>query len=225
MEQAQHTQTAVVFGPNGMVGKQLVLQLIKETTISKIRVFTRQPLDFEHEKVVEIHADFNDWNNIESHLFPDDIVFCCIGTTMKKAGSKDKFRAVDLEIPVKIAHHGKQRDISKLIVVSSMGADEYGKTFYLRTKGEMEEQVRQTGPALVSFVRPSLLLGNREEFRLGEKIGASLMKTFSFAMKGKYEKYKAIDATDVAKAMIRIAGFTRPKMVYESDELKALVTQ
>lgn len=225
MEKTPYYHTASVFGPTGLVGKQLVLQLIKETTFSKIKVFTRRPLNFEHEKVVEILIDFSDWGDIASNLFSDEIVFCCVGTTISKAGSKEQFKKVDLELPVKIAQHARNRGVMKYIVVSSVGANPDSNNFYLRTKGEMENEVKNTGMAIVSFVRPSMLLGDREEFRLGEETGKFFMKTFSFAFKGRWEKYKGIEARDVARAMIRISGFTHPKLVYESDELQAMVTQ
>lgn len=222
MKNIPYYHTAVVFGATGLVGKQLVLQLVRESTFSKIKVFTRRPLHYEHEKIIEYITDFNDFNEIESNLFKNDILFCCIGTTIKKAGSKENFTKVDLDLPVNIAKAGKNRGISKYIVVSSIGADAGARNFYLRIKGQMEQKVTESGLPVISFARPSMLLGDREEYRFGEEMGKVFMKTFAFAFKGKWKKYKGIEAKDVAKAMIHIAGFSLPKMIYESDELQEL---
>ena len=224
MENVPYYHTAVVFGATGLVGKQLVLALIKESTYSKIKVFTRRPLHYEHEKIVEIITDFSDFKDVTSNLFSGDIIYCCIGTTIRKAGSKDNFKKVDLDLPVEIARAGKDRGIAKIIVVSSVGANTDSRNFYLKTKGEMEEKVKETGLPAASFVRPSMLLGDRDEFRFGEEAGKFFMKLFSFAFRGKWKKYQGIEATNVAKAMIRIAGFSHPQQVYESDELHQLAT-
>lgn len=222
MENVPYYHTAVVFGATGLVGKQLVLQLVRESTYSKIKVFTRRPLQYEHEKIVEVITDFRDFKDIEADLFKDNIVFCCIGTTIKKAGSKENFTKVDLDLPVNIAKAGKNRGVSKYIVVSSVGANADASNFYLRTKGQMEKKVTETRLPFISFVRPSMLLGDREEFRFGEEAGKFFMKTFAFAFKGKWKKYKGIEAKDVARAMIHISGFSHPQLVYESDELQEL---
>lgn len=225
MEKVPYYQTAVVFGPTGLVGNQLVLQLVKESTYSKIKVFTRKPLKFEHEKIIEIETDFSNWKDIESNLFSDDIVFCCVGTTIKKAGSKEKFKQVDLDLPLKIATHAHKRGVEKMIVVSSVGANENSNNFYLKTKGEMEVEVQNSGIPHVTAVRPSMLMGDRDEFRLGEEAGKLFMKGFSFAFQGKLKKYKGIEAKDVAIAMIQIAGFIHPEQIYESDELQEIAAK
>ncbi len=222
MESIPYYHTAVVFGATGLVGKQLVLGLIKESTYSKIKVFTRRPLHYEHEKIIEIITDFSDFKDVTSNLFSSDIIYCCIGTTIRKAGTKDNFKKVDLDLPVEIALAGKERGISKIIVVSSVGSNADSSNFYLKTKGEMEEKVKKAGLPVATFVRPSMLMGDRDEFRFGEEVGKFFMKSFSFAFKGKWKKYQGIEAANVAKAMIRIAGFSHPKQVYESDELQQL---
>ncbi len=214
-------QTAIVFGATGLVGRQLVLELIQHSEYTRIKVFTRRKLDFSHEKVHEIITDFSDWDKISKSMIGES-VFCCIGSTQKKAGSKEAFRKIDYNLVIKIAEMTLEKSISKLAVISSIGADSKSSNFYLRTKGEMEDKILSIPIAKRIIVRPSLLLGNRKEFRISELFGKLLFFLLGYLFVGKLKKYKGIQANKVAKAMIKLVDRKDDQVIFESDELQSL---
>ena len=218
----QFYQTAIVFGATGLVGRQLVLELIQHTGYTRIKVFTRRKLDFEHEKVHEIVTDFNDWDKI-SNAMTGEAVFCCIGTTLKKAGSKDAFRKIDYDLTIKIAELTHVKGIGKFAVISSIGANHNSSNFYLRTKGEMEKKVKTIPIDKKIIVRPSFLLGDRKEFRLLEQLAKTLFYVFGFSFVGRLKKYKGVKATQVANAMIKLLERKDDKVIFESDELVCVI--
>lgn len=217
----QFYQTALVFGATGLVGRQLVLQLIQHSEYTRIKVFTRKKLDFAHEKIYEIITDFEDWERI-SESMTGEAVFCCIGSTQKKAGSKEAFRKIDFDMVVKIAELTQEKNIGKFAVISSIGANANSSNFYLKTKGEMEEKLLSMAIDKKIIVRPSLLLGDRKEFRLAEKLGKVLFYLFGFLFFGSLKKYKGIHANQVAIALIKLMERKDNQVIFESDELAEL---
>lgn len=211
-------KTAIVFGPTGAVGKELILKLISDDRYEKVIAFSRRVLDVEHPKLDVILDAMNDVAKFHEKILGHDL-FCCLGTTSRKAGSRVNFRKVDLELPVKIAEIASSNGVPNFIAISSIGAGKKGRGFYLDVKTEMEEEVLQFDFQKLSFVRPSLLLGKRDEFRLSEDAGKVVNSLLSWAMVGKMEKYKGITTEDVASAMIEIINLEKPNIVYESDEL------
>lgn len=175
-----------------------------------------------HERLTEIIDDYTHLENLKIQT-PIDDVFCCIGTTIKKAGSKESFKKVDLELPVAIAKLAADRKAEKLLVVSSIGAKAGSGNFYLRTKGEMEKEVLKIEGPLKTIIRPSMLLGERNEKRSAESFGQVLMKPLKLLMIGKLRKYKPIPAADVACAMIAIAN-SQPtaQVIFESHDLQEI---
>jgi uncharacterized protein YbjT (DUF2867 family) len=150
-------------------------------------------------------------------------VFCCLGTTIKKAGSQAAFRKVDFEYPVEIAKLAAQNNAEQFLLVTALGANPESAIFYSRVKGEVEIAVQRLPYRAIHIFRPSLLLGNRAETRLNEKIGAVAMKTFSFLMFGALQKYRPIAASAVAAAMIKAAKRGQPGVhIHESDKIQAL---
>ncbi|MBK7964041.1 MAG: NAD(P)H-binding protein [Bacteroidetes bacterium] len=168
-------------------------------------------------------TDFEDLEKSVSKVKDAHALFCCIGTTLKKAGSKEAFRRVDYQIPLNLAAMAEKAGIKKLIIVSSLGADPNSNTFYLKTKGEMEKDIAVNYSfQKLAFLRPSLLLGTRHEFRLGERIAQFFLVLFSFLMIGRFAKYKPISDYKVAKAMISISNSLNNQKFYESEELMYL---
>jgi uncharacterized protein YbjT (DUF2867 family) len=167
-------------------------------------------------------SDFSKLMDLKEKLNAD-VCFCCIGTTIKTAGSKEGFARVDLEIPKKIAQLAEALSIPSLVAISSIGANANSSSFYLKTKGEMEKAVKEIYHGNLKFVRPSLLMGDRDEFRLGEKVSVAFMKGFGWLFAGPLKKYRGIYAGDVARAMIKISDLPSDKTIYESDELQKLV--
>ena len=147
-------------------------------------------------------------------------MFCCLGTTIAAAGSKEAFRKIDFDLPVKIAEEASKNNIFSFLIISSLGADTKSSNFYYKTKGEMEKTIQKFSFRKISILRPSMLLGGRKEFRLGEIIGKELMRALSFVFVGSLKKYKAIHAQNVAKAMVEIANNDFGKTIFESDEIR-----
>jgi len=212
-------KTAIVFGATGLIGSLLLQHLCESPVYSQVITFSRKSIHFNHPKLKEVFNYFTDLSSIKKSLHGDDL-FCCIGTTIKKAGSQENFRKIDFEMPVQLAKMAEENKIKGFFVVSSIGADSRSSNFYLRTKGEMEKEVLDCNIPKIAVVRPSMLLGKRNEFRFGEEVGKIIMKSFSFLIQGKYRKYRAIKAETVAKALILIANDDScDQDIYESDEL------
>lgn len=150
-------------------------------------------------------------------------VYACLGTTIKKAGSQDAFRKVDHDYTLAIANAAKAAGVERFAVVSSVGANARSSNFYLRVKGETDEAIEKIGfPSLV-IARPSMLVGNREESRPGEKVGIAMSKVFTFAMVGGLKKYRPIEARRVAGAMIAaVARGSGSATILEHDDLVEL---
>lgn len=211
---------AVVFGATGLVGGELINDLLKQNDFNKIIAIVRRDLPVSHPKFEICRLD--DYSHLLKLREKLDAAayFCCIGTTIKIAGSQEAFRKVDLEIPQQIAHLAESLSIPALVIISSIGADPASSNFYLRTKGEMEKTVREIYSGNLKFVRPSLLMGNRKEFRFAEKTSAVFMKAFGWLFAGPLRKYRGIYARDVARAMIKISRLPKDKVIFESDELQ-----
>ncbi len=212
-------KVAYVFGGTGLIGHALLNELVNNDSIDKIISVGRKKIDISDPKFENYVVDDIRKQISEIALPAGDIVFCCIGTTLRKAGSKESFRKVDFDIPVQIARFASQKNIPVMLVVSSLGADPRSSNFYLRTKGEMEESVQSIFKGRLKFIRPSLLLGNRQEKRWGESIGIQFMNLFGWLFAGPLKKYRGIPAIQVAKSMVRLSEDTSEKRIYESHEL------
>ena len=212
-------KSAVVFGATGLVGKELVAELLSQDACEKVIAVVRRKLPLQNTKLQQVLLP--DFANLKHHkdLLHAHDYYCCIGTTIKTAGSKDAFRQVDYEIPLQIAQLAEELAISNLVVISSIGANAASRNFYLRTKGEMENAVRNVYHGNLKIVRPSLLMGNRDEYRFGEKIAVAVMKISGWLFIGPMKKYRGIHARDVAKAMVKATLLPENKVFVESDEL------
>lgn len=214
-------KTASIIGASGAVGQELLAALLQHPAYSQVKSFGRKKLDIQHSKLEQHLVDFNQVQQFTPQLVADDI-FICIGTTIKKAKSKKQFRKIDLDIPLSIATALQNQKFSQLIAISSIGAGGRGLGFYLQTKTEMEQGLIKKLGDRVRIVRPSLLLGQRKEFRMGEEIGKFINFVLSPFYFGKLKKYKGIQTKDVAKAMIKIANSEQKKQIFESNELQVL---
>jgi uncharacterized protein YbjT (DUF2867 family) len=213
-------RTALVIGATGLVGKNLVTRLLESEGYEEIRVICRRECPVKHKKVKNYLIDFNELEKREE-MFSVDDVYCSLGTTMKKAGSKEAFRAIDKDLVIKIAEIAERQKVKQFIYVSSMGADPGSHNFYLKVKGETEEALNKMDFESVHLVRPSLLLGYREEPRPAEKavgIALSILKLIP----GKFFRERSpISASMVAYAMTRIALKNRKgRFIYSSGEIK-----
>jgi uncharacterized protein YbjT (DUF2867 family) len=200
-------------GATGLTGRQLLALLLADASVTHVLAPTRHALT--------AHPKLENPVGVVSHLAgqlhgPIDTVFCCLGTTIRQAGSREAFRMVDYDLPLSLGRHGLALGASHYVVISSLGADASSRVFYNRTKGELEVALQKQGWPRLTIVRPSLLLGARREFRLGEVLGAPLSRVLP-------GRWRGIEAATVARAMWRLAeapgSGTR---IVESDELRQI---
>jgi uncharacterized protein YbjT (DUF2867 family) len=210
-------KTAIIIGATGLIGNTLVEQILENPAYSKVVLLLRKPLTISHPKLVQEVIDFDKPD--ASKIMGDDL-FCAMGTTLAKAGSKEGQYKIDCTYPFEIGKIAKANGVKQYILVSAVGANYDSSNFYLRTKGDLEKKIESLGFQNFVSLRPSMLLGDRGEFRLGEKIGMVLSNVLSPLLFGSLRKYHGIEASDVAKAMQRFAnqGLSGVKYV-EYDEM------
>lgn len=221
-------RAALLAGATGLVGRHCLDLLLDHPGYGAIHTLGRRPAGRSHAKLMEHVVDFANLAGLANLGDLENLdlsVFCCLGTTMRRAGSRDAFRRVDLEYPLALARATKARGARRFVVVSSLGADLRRGTFYTRIKGELERSLRAIGFPSLIVVRPSLLLGDREEFRPGERVAAALARLGRPVMVGRFRRYRPIHARDVARAMVRLADDgTAGVRVADSHELAELAS-
>ena len=215
-------KTALIFGSSGLVGKNLLNQIIHNSNYSKVKIFVRSSLEISDQKVEIINTDFKDLQKIKNLIIGDDCFFC-IGTTKKNSPDKNEYRRIELDLPKKIAQISKSNGIRSFIYVSSGFADPNNSGDYLKFKGLVEEEIKSLNFEKIGILRPSFLLGNRKENRVGEKIGIFIFKLLSPLFVGPFKKMKPIHSEIVAKAMIQIANEDIQQIIFESNEISDLV--
>ena len=215
-------KTALIFGSSGLVGKNLLSQVINNSNYSKIKIFVRSSPDISDRKIEIINTDFKDLEIIKNLITGDDCFFC-IGTTKKNSPNKSEYRRVELDLPKKIAQISKSNNVKSFIFVSSGFADPKNSGDYLKFKGLVEEEIKSLNFEKIGILRPSFLLGNRKENRVGEKIGIFIFKLLSPLFVGPFKKMKPIHSEIVAKAMIQIANEDIQQIIFESNEISDLV--
>ncbi len=211
---------AVLLGATGLIGKELLELLLSSEDYREVLAIVRRRLP-ERDKLKQVVV--NDWDTLEEHAdsFTGAVdVFCCLGTTMKKAGSQDQFRKVDVDYPLVAARLAQAAEAERFLVITAMGADAGSRIFYNRVKGELEASIRALRLPSAAILRPSLLLGERHEFRFGERSAAWLSQWFSFLFRGSLFQYKPIHARTVAVVMLRVAQMYLPGThVFENAQL------
>lgn len=189
-------RTALVAGATGLVGSFLVKMLLEDEHYARVRILVRNPVDLVHPKLDQVLFDFEQSDHTK--IVADD-VYCCLGTTIKNAGSKEAFRKVDYDYPLAIARPARANGALRFGLVSAMGADAGSRFFYNQVKGELEEELRQIPFDTLAILRPSLLLGPRKEYRAGEEVGKIIARGLSFLFP---RNYKGIHASQVAACLI-----------------------
>lgn len=211
------SKTALIAGSTGLIGSQLLQMLLDSDRYSQVVALTRQNLPLQHPKLTQLKIDFSKLGESLDDFAADDI-YCCLGTTMAKAGSKENFYQVDFYYPLLLAKSGKQRGVKQYMLVSALGADKNSSIYYNQVKGEIEEAVTQEHFRALHIFRPSLLLGSRAEQRTGEDAAKIVYKIFGFLIP---KKYKAIDSAKVARAMLHFASQEQPGThIHESQDLQ-----
>jgi uncharacterized protein YbjT (DUF2867 family) len=213
------SKSALVLGASGLVGQDLTKILTDSSEYNEITLLLRKKLDIDSEN---IHQEIVDFDNLEKYhsLFNVDSVFCCLGTTIKIAKTKDNFMKVDLEYPVTSAQITKQSGKGRFFVISAMGSDEKSKIFYNSVKGLLERKLKELNLNSLHIFRPSILMGDRKEFRLGESITLALCKVLPFVFIGVLKKYKPTKTTNLAFAMYKASlSDNKGTFVHEPEEI------
>ena len=214
-------KTALVFGSSGLIGGHLLSQLIENDDYNKIKIFVRSEPEINDPKVEIIKTDFNNLENHKEDIKGDDCFFC-IGTTKQNSPDKNEYRRVELDVPKEIAQIAKSNSVNSFVFVSSGYADPKSSGDYLKFKGEVEEELKGLNFSKLGIMRPSFLLGDRKEKRVGEKIGIFVFKLLSPLFLGPLKKMKPIHSATVAKAMIKISKSENDQIVFESNEIVKL---
>ncbi|MDX5592958.1 NAD(P)H-binding protein [Pseudovibrio sp. SPO723] len=215
-------KTAIVFGASGLIGSNLVRHLLANESYHKVTVLVRRSLGIEHAKLDEHLVDFANTNALNTLIRGDD-AFSCLGTTHKKAGSREAFQAVDFTLVHTLAQIARGNGVTHLLLVSSLGANPGSRSAYLRTKGEVEQAVADLGFPRTSIFRPSLLIGERNEYRLKESLAAAILSPLGLFLLGPLKRYRPIAAEQVAKAMIEVAAHPAEGLaIYQNEEIAAL---
>lgn len=210
---------ALIIGASGLCGKHCLHNLLKDSDYHEIEIWVRKTIEIKHPKLTEKIIDFN---NIESIDKTDaQHIFCCLGSTIKKAGNQKNFHIIDHDYVISLAKIAEKSAAKKFLYISSIGANAGSKNFYLKTKGKVEEDLKKINLNGLFIFRPSMLMGEREEFRFGEQIAKAFMRVFGFIFSGKLKKYRGIEASTVAKAMCQIAKSEKTgTFIIESDEIQ-----
>lgn len=212
-------RTALLLGASGLIGGHCMEQLLADPEYTQVTVLVRQPLPQSHARLTQRVVNFDRLHEAADAFRVTD-VFCCLGTTIKTAGSQEAFRRVDFTYPTESARLAWQQGATQFLLVSSLGADAKSRVFYSRTKGEVERAIAASELTSVQIFRPSLLLGQRTEIRTGERFAEKVGRALSVFLLGPLRKYRPIEAQAVATAMIAIAKQQQPGLhIYESDRI------
>jgi uncharacterized protein YbjT (DUF2867 family) len=214
-------RTAIVLGATGLTGSLLLDNLLTNSSYTQVIAFVRSELEVSHPKLSVRQVNLLHLLDYKEQ-FIGDVVFCCIGTTKAKTPDENLYRQIDYEIPLNAAKICEINGISNFIVMSSMGANRDSRVFYSRIKGEMEQAVLNTNINHIYILRPSLIAGKRNEFRLFELIAKSAMKVVDVLLVGRFKNYRSIKSETIAKAMVNLdlKGFS--ETIIESEQIKKI---
>jgi uncharacterized protein YbjT (DUF2867 family) len=215
-------RSAIVAGASGLVGERLLRRLLAGGSYDRVIAFVRGPVNLVHKKLEQRTVDYERMGRMSAFPRAED-VFCCLGTTIRKAGSPEAFHKVDVGYVARLAEVSVRAGSAQFLLVSAVGASAQSGNFYLRCKGEAEDMVRTLPYRGVQIFRPSFLIGHRREKRAGEAVGIALARVLSVAMLGPAGRYRPIRADDVAKAMAAVARESPPGIhVYETPAMQSL---
>ncbi|WP_165861430.1 NAD(P)H-binding protein [Paenibacillus paeoniae] len=204
---------AVIAGATGLVGGELVKLLLSREDYSKVTVLVRRKLPIAHERLEQLVVEYERLEELPGVLFENSDVYCALGTTRKKAGSKEQFERVDYGYPMALGRLAKRYHAARLLIITAMGADEASIFFYSKVKGRVEKDLQRLQLSRLHIFRPSLILGDRQEHRLGESAAVKLYAKLPFLFGGPKSKYRPITAREIAEGMLHVALFAE-----EADE-------
>jgi len=214
-------KTAILFGDTGLIGSHLLEELLNNEEYSRVKIFTRKDIKKIHSKLDIYNINFKQLDNYKDKIIGTDCFFC-LGTTRRQTPNKLDYIDTEFNLPVSIAQIAKENKIKSFIYVSSGGANAQSKNLYLQNKGKAENEIINLLFDFTAIIQPSLLLGNRSEFRIGERIAQFIFKSLSFIFVGKLRPFKAIHALTVSKAIIKIINKKEKNLYFTSDKLEIL---
>ncbi|WP_298770531.1 short chain dehydrogenase [uncultured Shewanella sp.] len=218
-------KTAIIAGSTGAIGTELLALLLKAMEYDQVHCLVRRPLGFSHPKLIVHSINYDEWDpqvfiNTHPELMHGQ-VFCCLGSTLKQAGSVEAFKRIDKEYVLSVARFAELSSAKGLSLISAIGANARSSNYYTQTKGEVEQQVQQYHIPAIRIFRPSLLRTKRAQFRLGEYVGFLLLTLLSPLLQGKLKKYRAISTRQVAKALYLTSIQEHSGVViFESDDIQ-----
>ncbi len=210
---------AFIVGATGLTGGYLLSELLESDYYDQVIALSRRPLDG-HPCQKNLIGGYDDLDTLAGEIRGDDI-YCCLGTTIKTAGSRENFRRVDYDYPIRVAELAFKNGAEQFLIITAMGANSQSSVFYNRVKGEVEHRLKEIPYTALHIFRPALLLGARKEKRMGETVAQGIFRVFNFLFVGPLRRYKAIRFEKVAHAMFSTARRRiRGAHIHESDELQ-----
>jgi len=220
--QSHSSRTALIVGASGLIGQHCLQALLQDSVYTQVKSLVRREMSTQHDKLQQHVVDFEDLKSNKDLIMADDI-FCCLGTTIKKAGSKERFRQVDYHFPLETAKLALENGAKQFLIVTALGANSNSNIFYNQVKGKVEESLAALHYTTLQIFQPSLLLGDRQEKRTGEKIGQILFNALSFLFVGPLKKYKGIEGKVVAEVMVHQAKKDlQGAYVHNSEEIQTI---
>lgn len=208
-----------IAGASGLTGNYCLEYLLLQLKVTKVISIGRRSIGIQNPKLEEVILSDN---KLQNKIIADAFI-CCLGTTIKKAGSKKAFEEIDLELPVYLAKELFKNECKTVAIISAMGADENSTFFYNQVKGKMEKQIQNVGFESVSIFRPSIIDGPRKEKRVGEKFGLALMKIISPFLMGNLKNFRPIHAKTIARSLVSVVLMKKSgNLIYSSEEIKAI---
>lgn len=218
------SRIALIIGSTGLVGSEVLRLLLADVRYHKVVSFVRKKSEFTHPKLVEVVTNFDHLEEIDPLIKGHDL-FLCLGTTIADAGSRSNFYKVDFTYTFEMAERAKKNAVTHVCLISSLGADARSAVYYSKVKGEIEAAIKTLEFDGTYIVRPSLLLGNRKKPRWGEQVAMKFFRTFTFLFVGPLKKYKAVEASVVAQAMIWTMFSKKGFYIFESNQLTSCIHQ
>lgn len=214
-------KTAIIIGATGLTGSLLLKKLLEDIDYSKVKLFGRRSCNIQNSKIEEHIVDLFDLKNYKQQ-FRADVVFCCVGTTKAKTKDEQTYRKIDFGIPVAAAKLCQENVIRKFIVISAIGADPNSKVFYNQVKGDMEEAIIKFKISQTYILRPSLIIGERDEQRLGERLAKFVLQAVKPLLKGPLSNYQAVSAHSIVDCMIYLAKYGSDTVRISSQTIKII---
>ena len=220
MEVTTTNEISLVAGSTGLIGNLLIEELVKSG--KEVIAISRNKNISEDKQIFNKVVDFDDKESLDGLFTNITDVFICLGTTIKKAGSKEKFRKVDVDYCFSIAEAASKAEVPNLSIITSIGADSESNNFYLKCKGEVEEMISSLNFKSLSIYRPGLLIGKREEKRFAESIGQIIQpRLIDPLLRGSFKKYRSVKAVDLAYTLQKLSGVNEGKTIYQFEDFKS----